>query len=67
MYRELGDKSGMALVSINLGDVARERGEEDRATALYNEALALYRELGNERGTARALDRLSKGVQGRSC
>ncbi len=50
IYRELGDKSGMALVLINLGDVARERGEEDRAVALYNDALALHRELGNERG-----------------
>ncbi len=50
----------MALVLINLGDVARERGEEDRAVALYNDALAMHRELGNERGVARALERLAR-------
>lgn len=40
----------MALVLSSLEDVARERGNEDRAGALYNDALALHRELGNERG-----------------
>ena len=50
--------SGMALAMINLGDVARERGEEERAGTLYDEALHLYKELGNERGAARALARL---------
>lgn len=40
----------MALVLSSLEDVARERGNEDRAGALYNDALALRRELGNERG-----------------
>jgi hypothetical protein len=29
----------MALVLINLGDVARERGEEERACDMYNEAI----------------------------
>jgi tetratricopeptide (TPR) repeat protein len=59
IYRELGDRSGMALALINLGDVARERGEE-RANASYEEALGLYQELGNERGVARALEHLGK-------
>jgi hypothetical protein len=35
----------MALVLINLGDVARERGEEERACDMYNEALTLHGEL----------------------
>ena len=61
LYEGLGDKAGMALALINLGDVARERGDEDRAVALYNEALTLHRELGNERGMARALGRLVPG------
>ena len=39
-------------------DVARARGDEERAAALYGDALILYRELGNERGAARALARL---------
>ena len=49
----------MALALINLGDLARERGEEERAVALYSEALTLHRELGNKRGMARALGRLA--------
>ena len=48
----------MALALISLGDVARERGEDERACAMYDDALALYQELGNERGAARALNRL---------
>ena len=49
----------MALALINLGDVARERGDEVRAAGLYEEALALQRELGNERGVSRVLARLT--------
>jgi tetratricopeptide (TPR) repeat protein len=61
IYGELGDRSGMALASVGLGDVARELGDEERAEKLYDEALTLYRELGNERGAARALGRLARG------
>ena len=57
----------MALVLINRGDVARERGDLERAATLYEDALALYRELGNERGVARALERLSAGRSSRTC
>jgi hypothetical protein len=42
-----------------LGDVARDQGEEDRAVALCDDAPILRRELGNERGVARALGRLA--------
>ena len=45
----------MALALITLGDAARERGREERARALYQDALHLHRELGNDRGAARAL------------
>jgi tetratricopeptide (TPR) repeat protein len=50
----------MALV--NLGDVAQAQGDRERATAMYEKALALHRELGNERGVARALDRIAASV-----
>jgi hypothetical protein len=36
-----------------------ERGDRERAAALYEEALAMHRELGNRRGADRALGRLS--------
>ena len=51
----------MALALINLGDVARKRGEDERVRVLYGDGLALYREVGNERGAARALARLEGG------
>ena len=35
-------------------------GEEERANASYEEALGLYRELGNERGVVRALEHPGK-------
>jgi hypothetical protein len=50
----------MALVFVNLGDVACERGEEERACDMYKAALTLYRELGNERGVTRELARLAQ-------
>lgn len=39
--------------------MARARGDEKRAAALYGDALILYRELGNERGAARTFERLA--------
>ncbi len=59
LYERLGDRSGVALALINLGDVARVRGDGGRAAVLYGDALALHRELGNERGAARTLERLA--------
>jgi hypothetical protein len=40
----------------------RSSGDEGRAVSLYEEALILHRELGNDRGISRALQRL--GTQG---
>ena len=58
-YERMGDKAGVALALVNLGEVTRKRGEKERAAVLYEEALALQRELGNERGATRALARLT--------
>ncbi len=41
-----------------LGGVAREEGDYERAEALHEESLALWRELGDEQGEAGALDYL---------
>ena len=51
LYQELRDMAGRAYALTN------------SATALYEGALALQRELGNERGAARALARLSTSRQ----
>jgi non-specific serine/threonine protein kinase len=48
-----------AIALHGAGVVARERGEYDRAVALYEESLALRRELGDRRGIAEALEGLA--------
>jgi predicted ATPase len=58
LWRELGDKSGIAASLNNLGRLAHDRGELDQAQALREEALALRRELGDQRGIAVSLDNL---------
>jgi tetratricopeptide (TPR) repeat protein len=55
LYREIGDRQGIALVLGNLGMAAWTRGEYERAVALSEESLALYRATGDRRGIARLL------------
>jgi predicted ATPase len=45
------------------GVLAREQGDYDRATALYSESLALWRDLGDKRGTAATLNSLGMVVR----
>jgi predicted ATPase/DNA-binding CsgD family transcriptional regulator len=47
LYRELGDKRGIALSLYPLGNVAWSRGNMPLARTLKEEALALHRELGD--------------------
>jgi predicted ATPase/DNA-binding CsgD family transcriptional regulator len=47
LYRELGDRRGIALSLQPLGNVAWSRGNMAVARALKEEALALHRELGD--------------------
>ncbi len=45
-YAALGSRSGLADVAINLGELARCRGELERAEGWYREALSRYRAAG---------------------
>lgn len=47
LFRELGDRPGIARSLSNLGVVANELGSYAEAAALYEESLALRRELGD--------------------
>jgi predicted ATPase/DNA-binding SARP family transcriptional activator len=58
LYRELGDKRGVASSLQVLGSVARERGDYDGAVAFHGESLALWRELEDRQGIARSLNYL---------
>ncbi len=49
---ELGDRAGMATSWGVLGDIARNRGDYDKAEALYHQSLAVYTEIGDRAGMA---------------
>ncbi len=49
---ELGDRAGMASSWGVLGDIARNRGDYDKAEALYNQSLAVETELGDRAAMA---------------
>jgi tetratricopeptide (TPR) repeat protein len=55
LYREVGDKQGIAFALNNLGTQAQEQGDYEWAKALLEESLALYRELGDQWGIANVL------------
>ena len=55
IYRELGDKPGIASVLIKLGNAATEAGDYETASRFLEEAHGLWQELGDKHGTARAL------------
>ena len=57
LYRELGDKRGIALAVRSIGFVYRYdiKGDFERAQELYEESLALSREAGDESGSADTL------------
>ena len=59
LFRELGDRQGIADSLNNLGLVAWHRSDYGRATAAHEEALALRRQLGDKRGIASSLGNLA--------
>ena len=55
IYREVGDKQGIASVLIKLGNAATEAGDYETASGFLEEALSIWQELHDKHGTARAL------------
>lgn len=55
IYREVGDKQGIASALIKLGNAATEVGDYATASGFLEEALAIWRELEYKHGIARAL------------
>lgn len=56
--RLIGDKHGIALSLMNLGNVAMDQGDLASAHSLYEESLALHREVGDKHGIADSLGNL---------
>jgi predicted ATPase/DNA-binding CsgD family transcriptional regulator len=59
-FRALGDRTGIAWVLSDLGEVERERGHYDRTEAMLTESLTIRRELGDEHGIAMTLTRMAQ-------
>jgi predicted ATPase/class 3 adenylate cyclase len=58
IWRQLGDRRGIAISLNNLGMVARSQGEYASARAMYEESLAIHRELGNQWAAASSLNNI---------
>ncbi len=58
LFRELGDKHGIAFSLDNLGRVALSQDEDAVAWKLFEESLIIQRGLGNKWGIAASLDNL---------
>jgi predicted ATPase len=55
MFRDLGDKGGIAGSLLRLGITARYQGDYRRAVALEEESLRLFRDLGDKYGITHTL------------
>ncbi len=61
IWRELGNKRGIAISLNPLGHVAREEGDYVAAAASHRESLTVRRELGDKKGVAECLEGLAAG------
>ena len=58
IWRELGDRRGMARSLNGLGNVALDKGDYSTARALHEDSLAIRRQLGDRGGMAGSLNNL---------
>jgi hypothetical protein len=56
IFRELGDRWGIAGTVADLGSLAREQGDYSQAHSLYRESIKIFQELEHKRGIARLLE-----------
>lgn len=47
--RQQGDREGIAWLTNQLGDVARRMGDDVKAEARYQDALAMFKKIGHRR------------------
>jgi tetratricopeptide (TPR) repeat protein len=56
IFRELGDRWGIAGTLADLGSLAREQGNYAGARTLYSQSIRMFQELDHKRGIARLLE-----------
>ncbi len=59
-HRELGDKQGIGISLVHLGNVARAQGNEAEAEGLYKESKAIFQALGDKLAEAHVLLNLGR-------
>ncbi|HLH60694.1 MAG TPA: tetratricopeptide repeat protein [Ktedonobacteraceae bacterium] len=62
LYRQLGDKDGIANAYSLSGQLALYSGDATTARALLQESLEMYREMGHRRGIGESLARLARAL-----
>jgi predicted ATPase/transcriptional regulator with XRE-family HTH domain/Tfp pilus assembly protein PilF len=65
LYEEIGDQHGIGCQFVNLGDLACDVGNFDRAVALYEDARRLFEQTGEKDGLALALHGLGRIARAR--
>ena len=65
LARELGEQSAVANAQHNLGLLAANLGQPEKATTLLADSLALFRHLGDRRNTAWSLNALGDALRDR--
>jgi predicted ATPase len=63
LYRGLGDRWGIAVALVALGNQSIAHGDSDGARGLLEESLRLWGELGDDAGFARSLSNLAAAVR----
>ena len=58
----VGDRRGVALSHLNLGTLAHDLGDDDRALSLLTEGLKVFWELGDKRGIVRTLESIARAA-----
>jgi hypothetical protein len=59
LVRELGDRDGIGIALLGLGDIARNQGDTARMRLYCEESLALFRELGHQWAIGFSLNNLA--------
>jgi hypothetical protein len=59
LVHELGDREGIGIALLGLGDIARDQGEAGRVRAYCEQTLALFQELGQTWAIAFSLNNLA--------
>ena len=59
LYREIGNKQGIAYPLMHLGEMALNQGDYAQARALLKESLEIGREIGDKKGIAYSLNYLA--------